>query len=79
MIAYLDGREAARGNAQPILGGDPVGAVVAFANAQPAAFGGLAAGQILTTGTTTGAPLLGDARDVRADFGALGEVRVRFS
>jgi len=42
-------------------------------------FGGLAAGQILTTGTTTGAPFLGTARSVRADFGALGEVSVRFS
>lgn len=78
VVLSMDGKEAMRGSAQPILDGDPVGAVVLFVNAYPQAFAALAPGQILTTGTTTGAPLLGTARELVADFGPLGQVRATF-
>jgi len=75
-------RELARGNAGPILGGDPVGAVLAMANTQQPDPRGLVAGQLVTTGTCTGAvpldPALSEPIDVTADFGPLGQVRVRF-
>lgn len=79
VVVSMDGKEAMRGNAQPILDGDPVGAVVMFANAFPKTFEGLKPGHILTTGTTTGAPFLGTARDLVADFGPLGQVRATFA
>jgi 2-keto-4-pentenoate hydratase len=75
-------RELARGNARPILGGDPIGAVVAMANTQQPDPRGLVAGQTVTTGTCTGAvpldPAAAEAVDVIGDFGALGTVEVRF-
>lgn len=78
--AVIDGKrtELARGSGQPILQGDPVGAVLLLANAQPPGYGGLRAGQFVTTGSCTGAVAVPGACAVEADFGALGMVRLRF-
>jgi 2-keto-4-pentenoate hydratase len=72
-------RELARGNGGPILDGDPVAALVLMANLQPQPYGGLRAGQVVTTGTCTGAVALPGAGRVEADFGALGSVHLRCS
>ena len=50
--------EVARGSAKAILDGDPFGTVVMLANAPPDAARGLRAGDIVTTGSCTGAPPL---------------------
>lgn len=78
--AVVDGQriELARGNGRPILDGDPVGALLLLANAQPPGYGGLRAGQVVTTGSCTGAVAVPGACAVEADFGALGTVRLRF-
>jgi 2-keto-4-pentenoate hydratase len=78
--AVIDGQrqELARGTGRPILDGDPVGAVLLLANAQPPGYGGLRAGQFVTTGSCTGAVAVPGACAVEADFGALGIVRLRF-
>jgi 2-keto-4-pentenoate hydratase len=69
--------EVARGDGRAILDGDPFGAVVLLANASALAQRGLAAGDLVTTGSCTGAPELPGAGDYEADFGALGRVSVR--
>jgi len=78
--AVVDGQriELARGNGRPILDGDPVGALLLLANAQPPGYGGLRAGQFVTTGSCTGAVAVPGPCAVEADFGALGVVRLRF-
>lgn len=78
--AVVDGQrvELARGNGRTILDGDPVGALLLLANAQPPGYGGLRAGQFVTTGSCTGAVAVPGACAVEADFGALGVVRLRF-
>ncbi len=70
--------ELARGSGAAILDGDPFGTVVQLANAPPASARGLLAGDIVTTGSCTGAPLLPGTGAYRADFGALGCVDFRF-
>lgn len=70
--------EAARGSGHAILDGDLLGAVVAMANSQCPLYGGLRAGQIVTTGTCTGAVPLAGASLAEARFDQLGAVRVRF-
>lgn len=83
-LRHADGRtrELAHGDARPILGGDPVGAVLAMANTQQPDPRGVRAGQLVTTGTCTGAvpldPAIAEPVDVVADFGALGQVEIRF-
>ena len=74
IVLRADGREIARGNARPILNGDPLAAVVMLANAQPPGYGGLRAGHVVTTGTCTGAVPLPGACTVDADFGTLGHI-----
>lgn len=69
--------EVARGSGRAILDGDPFGTVVMLANAPADATRGLVAGDIVTTGSCTGAPLLPGPGDYRAEFAALG--RVEFS
>ncbi|MDQ2928697.1 MAG: hypothetical protein M3R22_11150 [Pseudomonadota bacterium] len=73
-----DGRrsDVARGNGRAILGGDPFGAVVLLANAQPPGRG-LRAGDIVTTGSCTGAPGLPGPGRYRAEFAGLGVVEMR--
>ncbi|MBS0447214.1 MAG: hypothetical protein JSR59_14845 [Proteobacteria bacterium] len=74
-------RELARGSGRAILGGDPVGAVVLMANAlAPDPERGLAAGQVVTTGTCTGA-LPVDLSVLQplalvADYGDLGRLEL---
>jgi len=72
------GSEIARGSGAAILDGDPFGTVVQLANAPPVSTRGLVAGDIVTTGSCTGAPRLPGAGAYRADFGALGSVEFRF-
>jgi 2-keto-4-pentenoate hydratase len=67
-----DDREVAKGPADRILG-DPLGAVVALANAQPFWGPGLRAGDIVTTGTCTPPWPLAAGR-IEADFGPLGRL-----
>jgi 2-keto-4-pentenoate hydratase len=70
--------EIARGSGAAILDGDPFGTVVQLANAPPAIARGLLAGDIVTTGSCTGAPRLPGPGSYRADFGVLGSVEFRF-
>jgi 2-keto-4-pentenoate hydratase len=70
--------EIARGSGAAILDGDPFGTVVQLANAPPARARGLLAGDIVTTGSCTGAPPLPGPGDYRADFDGLGSVAFRF-
>jgi 2-keto-4-pentenoate hydratase len=70
--------EAARGSGRAVLDGDLLAAVVAMANSQCPLYEGLRAGQIVTTGTCTGAVPLAGATLAEAHFDPLGPVRVRF-
>ncbi len=65
----------AQGNGRAILEGDPFAAVVLLANAQPPG-AGLRAGQIVTTGSCTGAPFVTRTGTYRAVFDGLGEIAV---
>ena len=71
-------RELARGTGRAILNGDLLAAVVMLANAPPHGSAGLRAGQIVTTGSCTGAVALPGACTVTADFGRLGRIEVQF-
>lgn len=75
-----DGRsdDIAHGDGNAILEGDPFGTVVMLANAPPDAARGLAAGDIVTTGSCTGAPLVPGEGAYRADFAQLGSVEFVF-
>jgi 2-keto-4-pentenoate hydratase len=69
--------EVARGSGKAILDGDPFGTVVLLANSPADAQRGLIAGDIVTTGSCTGAPLLPGPGDYRAEFATLGGVGFR--
>ena len=71
--------EVARGNGRAILDGDPFGTVVLLADSPVDAARGLIAGDIVTTGSCTGAPFLPGPGDYRAEFATLGAVEVRFT
>ena len=71
--------ELARGDGRAVLDGDPVGAVVLLANLPALQGRGLRAGDIVTTGSCTGAVAVTGPGDIEADFGDLGTVRLRFS
>jgi 2-keto-4-pentenoate hydratase len=66
--------EIARGSGKAILDGDPFGTVVMLANAPADATRGLVAGDIVTTGSCTGAPPLPGEGAYRAEFAGLGHV-----
>ena len=70
---------AASGSGAAILDGDLLGAVVAMANSQCPLYGGLKAGQIITTGTCTGAVPLQGAQRAEATFAGIGTVAVQFT
>lgn len=72
VVLRLGSAEIVCGPCAKVLG-DPLQGVVALANAQPLAAGGLKRGQIVTTGTCT-VPLPLKAGDYVADFGDLGRV-----
>jgi 2-keto-4-pentenoate hydratase len=71
--------EIAHGSAKAILDGDPFATVVMLADAPPDAARGLCAGDIVTTGSCTGAPLLPGPGAYRADFSQLGSVEFVFA
>jgi 2-keto-4-pentenoate hydratase len=71
-----NGRTIGEGTGADVLG-DPVAALAWLAN-QLRRRGGLAAGEIVATGTCTGLPPAPAVSDVIAQFGRLGEVRLRF-
>ena len=77
-VLEVNGAEAARGSGSRILG-DPLRAVVLFANA-PAPFGpGLRRGDIVTTGSLTGMTPVAPGDRAVARFGFLGQVEVEFT
>ncbi len=71
--------EIATGDGRPILDGDPVAAVVLLANLAALAPRGLCAGDVVTTGSCTGAIAIPGPGGFEADFGTLGSVRLRVS
>jgi 2-keto-4-pentenoate hydratase len=70
--------DVADGSGRAILDGDPFATVVMLANAPPDARRGLAAGDIVTTGSCTGAPLVPGEGRYRAEFARLGSVEFVF-
>ena len=70
--------ELALGSGRAILDGDPFSTVVMLANAQPEAGPGLRAGDIVTTGSCSGAPYIPGAGLYRAEFSGLGSVELVF-
>lgn len=70
--------ELARGSGHAILDGDPFGTVVMLANAQPEGSAGLRAGDIVTTGSCSGAPRIPGPGFYRAEFSGLGVVELAF-
>ncbi|MEP7301692.1 MAG: hypothetical protein ABI699_09195 [Caldimonas sp.] len=70
--------ELARGSGRVILDGDPFSTVVMLANAPPSAGPGLRAGDIVTTGSCSGAPRIPGPGLYRAEFSGLGSVELRF-
>lgn len=75
---WINGDEAARGDGGAVLG-DPRAALAWLAAELPRHGHRLRAGEVVTTGTTTPPPAVGPGDCVRADFGALGEVRLSFA
>jgi len=71
-------RELALGSPRAILEGDPFATVVMLANAQPQGGPTLCAGDIVTTGSCTGAPYVPGPGLYRAEFSDLGAVELRF-
>jgi 2-keto-4-pentenoate hydratase len=70
--------QLALGSARAILDGDPFATVVMLANAQPEGSPGLRAGDIVTTGSCTGAPRVPGPGLYRAEFSDLGSVELYF-
>lgn len=71
--------QIAAGSGAAILDGDPFATVVMLANAAPGGRPGLRAGEIVTTGSCTGAPMLPGPGLYRAEFRGLGSLEVRFT
>ncbi|HEX7439196.1 MAG TPA: hypothetical protein VF319_03800 [Caldimonas sp.] len=70
--------DLAHGTGSAILDGDPVAAVVLLANLPALRPRGLRRGDIVTTGSCTGAVAVPGIGEFEADFAALGTVRLRF-
>jgi 2-keto-4-pentenoate hydratase len=70
--------ELALGSGGAILDGDPFGTVVMLANALPEGGPGLRAGDIVTTGSCSGAPHIPGPGLYRAEFSGLGNVEIVF-
>lgn len=77
-VLAVNGREAARGAGAKILG-DPLRAIVLFANNPPPHGPGLRAGDIVTTGSLTGMTPVAPGDHAVATFGFLGQVEVSFT
>ncbi len=80
VLTYTDAQggavELATGSGRAILDGDPFAAVVMLANAQ-APGRALRAGQVVTTGSCTGAPRIPGPGRYRAEFKNLGAVELQ--
>jgi 2-keto-4-pentenoate hydratase len=74
----IDGTPKAEGTGALVLG-HPLNVLTWFVNRYTASGRTLAAGQIVSTGTTTGLVLLEPGQTAVGDFGDLGRVSVRFS
>jgi len=73
----IDGRPVACGTGAEALGG-PLKALAWLATDRARRGDGLRVGQIVTTGTCTGFHIVAPDASVLADFGALGQVELRF-
>ncbi len=73
----MDGRTIAAGDGSAVLG-NPITCLVWLANALSARGIGLAAGEIVTTGTCTGAQVVERGPNIVGDFGSYGNVALRF-
>ncbi len=74
----MDGRTLAAGDGSAVLG-SPITCLVWLANALSARGIDLAAGEIVTTGTCTGAQAVEGDVDIVGDFGIYGNVSMRFN
>lgn len=70
-----DGKEFAKGSTKII---PTMVVMVSMANNQAPGAAPLKAGQFVTTGTLTGAPVIGDARKLTCDFGPIGTIELEF-
>ncbi len=73
---HAAGEPIATGSARVIVDGDPIDAVVQLANAQPAGGPTLRAGDVITTGSCTGAPRLPGVGRYRASYAGLGAIEI---
>lgn len=73
----INGEVVAKGKGAKVLG-HPLNALVWLANHRVEAGDPLLAGQTITTGTCTGIVFAQPGDEVRADFGEIGEVRIKF-
>jgi 2-keto-4-pentenoate hydratase len=74
----IDGRAKATGTGALVLG-HPLNALAWFVNRYTGRGRTLPAGQIVTTGSTTGLVILEPGQTAVGDLGVLGRVSVRFS
>jgi 2-keto-4-pentenoate hydratase len=75
---WVNGAAAAAGTGAAVLG-DPRTALVWLAGQLERFGGGLRAGDVVTTGTTTAPPAIRPGDAVRADFGPLGALELSFA
>jgi 2-keto-4-pentenoate hydratase len=73
----IDGERKAEGTGALVLG-HPLNVLTWFVNRYTASGRTLSAGQIVSTGTTTGLVALEPGRTAVADFGSLGTVELTF-
>lgn len=77
VVLSVDGEVRARGHGANVLG-HPFNALLWLANALSSRGLGIAAGDIVSTGTCTGVNFVEPGQTARADYGALGIVEVTF-
>jgi 2-keto-4-pentenoate hydratase len=75
----IDGEEAAVGNGQSVMGGDPLASVAWLANNLATRGRGLKAGEFVSSGLTTQMLPVAVGGSAAGDFGDLGTVEVRFT
>ncbi|MGD9941641.1 MAG: 2-keto-4-pentenoate hydratase [Burkholderiaceae bacterium] len=74
----VEGALVDQGSGAQVMGGDPMMSILFLANQQSSAGEGLLAGQVVTTGTMHGAPVVSPRAHCVADFGELGQVCLRY-
>lgn len=75
----INGEETSSGSGSALIYGDPIAMVTWLANQAEVAPRGLRQGDLVMTGTCTGLTPVKSGDRASADFGALGEVHVRFT